>query len=77
MNNTVEAIATVIVPMSPICFANPSMKPFSVVVFVSAPEFANIVSNVWLKSTAFEGSLILTMYQPTVPDARSVRFCSR
>ena len=32
-------------PMSPTCLAKPSMKPFSVVVLVSAEELANISSN--------------------------------
>ena len=34
-----------IAPMSPICLAKPSTKPFSVVVLVSAAELANISSN--------------------------------
>jgi hypothetical protein len=40
-----------IAPISPICFAKLSTKPFSVVVFVSADELANISSKVRLNST--------------------------
>ena len=43
MNRTTEAIAIMMAPMSPICFAKLSMNPFSVVVFVSAGELANLV----------------------------------
>ena len=39
MNSTVEEIAIMMLPMSPICLAKPSTNPFSVVVFVSAAEF--------------------------------------
>ena len=67
MNSTVEEIAIMIAPMSPICFAKLSTNPFSVVVFVSADELANISSNVRLSATACDGSAILTTYQPTCP----------
>ena len=76
MNSTVDEIAIMMLPMSPICFANPSTNPFSVVVFVSADEFANISSNVRLSSTACAGSAILTTYQPTCPWP-CARFSSR
>ena len=45
VNSTATRIAIMIAPMSPICFAKPSTNPFSVVVFVSADELANIPSN--------------------------------
>ena len=76
INSTTVAIAIMIAPMSPICLAKPSTNPFSVVVFVSAEELANISSNVRLISTARDASAILTTYQPTVPSP-IVRFSSR
>ena len=76
MNSTVDEIAIMMLPMSPICLANPSTNPFSVVVLVSADEFANISSNVRLSSTACDGSAILTTYQPTCPSP-CARFSSR
>ena len=48
MNSTVDEIAIMIAPMSPIWLAKPSTKPFSVVVLVSAEELANISSNLRL-----------------------------
>ena len=65
MTSTVDEMAIMMLPMSPICLAKPSMNPFSVVVFVSAAELANISSNVRLRSTACAGSEILTTYHPT------------
>ena len=76
MNSTRDEIAIMMAPMSPICLAKPSTKPFSVVVFVSADELANISSNVRLSATACDGSAILTTYQPTRPSP-SARFSSR
>ena len=76
MNRTTDEIAIMMAPMSPICFAKPSMNPFSVVVFVSADELANISSNVRLSATACDGSAIFTTYQPTSPSP-SARFSSR
>ena len=76
MNRTTDEIAIMMAPMSPICVANPSTNPFSVVVFVSAAELANISSNVRPNATACEGSAILTTYQPTSPSP-SARFSSR
>jgi hypothetical protein len=67
MNSTVDEMAIMMLLMSPICFANPSTNPFSVVVFVSADELANISSNVCARSTACDGSEIFTTYQPTCP----------
>ena len=55
MKSTTDEMAIMMAPMSPICFAKPSMKPFSVVVFVSADELANISSNVRLNATACDG----------------------
>ena len=54
-------------PMSPTCLAKPSMNPFSVVVFVSDDELANMLSKVDAISLDFDASLILTTYHPTVP----------
>ncbi len=65
VKRTATRMAIMIAPMSPICFAKLSMKPFSVVVLVSADEFANMSSNVCAISTDRDGSSILTMYQPT------------
>ena len=45
VNRTATRIAIMIAPMSPICLAKPSTKPFSVVVLVSADELANMLSN--------------------------------
>ena len=67
VKSTATRIAIMIEPMSPICLAKPSMKPFSVVVFVSACELANMSSKVWAIFSDCDGSLILTMYQPTSP----------
>ena len=77
INRTVDAIAIMMEPISPTCLAKPSMKPFSVVVFVSAPEFANMASKVRPNSSACEGSSILTTYQPTRPLSALARFSSR
>ena len=55
MNSTTDEIAIMIAPMSPTCLAKPSTNPFSVVVFVSADELANISSNVRLSSTDCDG----------------------
>ncbi len=76
MKSTVEEIAIMMAPISPICFAKLSTKPFSVVVFVSADELANISSKVRLNSTDREVSAILTTYQPTSPWP-TARFSSR
>ena len=65
-----------IAPMSPICLAKPSTKPFSVVVLVSAAELANISSNLAPIAWAWPGSAILTTYQPTRPSPCR-RFSSR
>ena len=46
VKSTATRMAIMIEPMSPICLANPSMKPFSVVVLVSACELANMSSKV-------------------------------
>ena len=73
MKSTTDEMAIMIAPMSPICFANPSMKPFSVVVFVSADELANISSKVLLSATACDASEIFTTYHPTSPSP-SARF---
>ena len=42
LKSTAVTIATMIAPMFPTWLAKPSMKPFSVVVFVSACELANM-----------------------------------
>ncbi len=41
---TIAAMAIMMAPMSPICLAKSDTNAFSVAVFVSADEFANIVS---------------------------------
>ena len=76
VNNTAATIAIMIAPMSPTCFAKPSTNPFSVVVFVSADELANMPSNFAPIAWACDGSAIFTMYQPTSPSPCR-RFSSR
>ena len=49
--------------------ANPSTKPFSVVVRVSKRELANISSNLRLNVTACDESAMRTTYHPTSPSA--------
>ena len=67
-------MAIMMAPMSPTCLAKPSTNPFSVVVLVSAEEFANIESNVAPICCARDPSAIFTMYQPTCPCAHGAVF---
>ena len=66
-----------IAPMSPTCFAKPSTKPFSVVVLVSAEEFANMLSNFAPICCACDGVGNLHDVPPDQPLTAAARFSSR
>ena len=52
-------------PMSPICLAKPGTNAFSVAVFVSFGEFANIASSCLRDRLGLRRVLSLITYQPT------------
>ena len=54
-----------ILPMSPICFAQSATNAFSVLVLVSDGELANIASIFAAISGAWSGSSIVNTYQLT------------
>ena len=63
-------------PMLPTCFANPATNAFSVSVFVSAGELANIVSIFFAISGERSGSATLITYHPTWPASPELRTAS-
>ena len=65
MKIAAAAMSCVIRLMLPICFAKPATNAFSLSVFVSVGEFANIASIVFAIAGDCSGSLTLMTYQPT------------
>ena len=63
VNIAIPTIHIMILPMSPICFAQSETNAFSVLVFVSEGELANIASIFAAISGARSGSAIVNTYQ--------------